>query len=88
MSDIAWIGDSVEFYHVVLVVKRVRISKVIPSRVVTMSTMSLLTHCAEIKQTNLRLISKVGLLPQKQMALNSVGLNHVLGHVVFMTKNY
>ena len=41
-----------EFSHVVHVVKTVRISKVIPSRVVTMSPMSLVTHCAETKQTN------------------------------------
>ena len=53
-----------EFSHVVRVVKTVRISKVILSRVVTMSPMSLVTHCAETKQTNLGLISKVGLLPQ------------------------
>ena len=62
--DIAWIGDSVEFSHVVRVVKTIRISKVILSRVVTMSPMSLVTYCAETKQTKLGLISKVGLLPQ------------------------
>ena len=95
--DIAWIGDSVEFSHVVCVVKTIRISKVIPtgSRVVTMSPMSLVTHCAETIQTNLGLISKAGLLPQKHYGF-SIGLNHlhthqyfnVLGLVVFMTKNY
>ena len=92
--DIVWIGDSVEFSHVVRVVKTVRISKVILSRVVTMSPMSLVTHCAETKQTNLGLISKVGLLPQIHYGF-SIGLNHlhtdhyfnVLGHVVFMTPN-
>ena len=92
--DIAWIGDSVAFSHV-RVVKTVRLSKVIASRVVTMSPMSLVTHCAETKQTNLGLISKVGLLPQTHYGF-SIGLNHlhtdqyfnVLGHVVFMTQNY
>ena len=53
-----------EFSHVVRVVKTVRISKVIPSHVVTMSPMSLVKHCAETKQIKLGLISKVGLLPK------------------------
>jgi hypothetical protein len=59
-----------------------------------MSPMSLVTHCAETKQTNLGLISKVGLLPQIHYGF-SIGLNdlhtdgyfNVLGHVVFMTPN-
>ena len=84
-----------EFSHVVRVVKTVRISKVIPSRVVTMSPMSLVTHCSETKQTNLGLISKVGLLPQIHYGfiiglndLHTDGYFNVLGHVVFMTHNY
>ena len=83
-----------EFSHVVRVMKTVRISKVILSRVVTMLPMSLVTHCAETKERNLGLISKVGLLPEIHYGF-SIGLNHlhtdqyfnVLGHVVFMTPN-